>query len=108
VVIRTYIVNQTMKISGLCVLSNKSYSPLSLMGRPLGLFTNPVTYYSLTTTLSTMYITITFYCRLMVIIILYFIIGSLIMKYSYKATGSDIIPNKKFWMTLPLLVKVKF
>jgi len=29
------------------------------------------------------------------------------MKYNYKATGSDIIPNKKFWMTLPFLVKVK-
>ena len=28
------------------------------------------------------------------------------MKFHYNASGSDIIPNKKFWIQLPLLVKV--
>ena len=46
------------------------------------------------------------FTRLVVIVILYFIIGSVIMKCHYQATGSDIIPNKTFWITLPFLVKV--
>ncbi len=28
------------------------------------------------------------------------------MKYRYNATGSDIIPNKAFWIMLPGLIKV--
>ena len=32
--------------------------------------------------------------------------GALIMKFHYKATGTDIVPNKKFWFALPLLLKV--
>ena len=36
----------------------------------------------------------------------YFVIGALIMKYRYNASGTDIIPNKKFWMSLPFLIKV--
>ena len=31
----------------------------------------------------------------------------IIMKVKFQKTGSDIIPNKAFWMSLPLLVKVK-
>ena len=34
-------------------------------------------------------------------------VGAIIMKVRYQATGSDIIPNKSFWMSLPLLVKVR-
>lgn len=29
------------------------------------------------------------------------------MKYRYNAAGTDVIPNKKFWMEFPLLIKVK-
>ena len=39
-------------------------------------------------------------------VIVYIVVGIVVMKYHYKATGSDIIPNKKFWTALPLLVKV--
>lgn len=39
--------------------------------------------------------------------IIYFASGALIMKYHYKATGSDIIPNKTFWIMLPGLIKVR-
>ena len=28
------------------------------------------------------------------------------MKYRYNATGTDIIPNKSFWVMLPGLIKV--
>ena len=34
--------------------------------------------------------------------------GVLIMKFLYKATGTDIIPNKKLWLAFPLLLKVMF
>jgi hypothetical protein len=34
------------------------------------------------------------------------VVGIVVMKYHYKATGSDVIPNKNFWTALPLLVKV--
>ena len=30
------------------------------------------------------------------------------MKYRYNATGTDIIPNKKFWIMLPGLIKVYY
>ena len=36
----------------------------------------------------------------------YFVIGALIMKFYYKASGSDIIPNKSFWLQFPLLIRV--
>jgi len=36
----------------------------------------------------------------------YFITGMVIMKVKYEKTGSDIIPNKQFWMSLPFLIKV--
>ena len=39
-------------------------------------------------------------------VISYFVAGALIMKLHYKATGTDIIPNKTFWFALPLLLKV--
>ena len=37
----------------------------------------------------------------------YFVIGALIMKYRYNASGTDIIPNKKFWLSLPFLINVR-
>ena len=36
----------------------------------------------------------------------YFIIGAVVMKVKFQATGSDIIPNKMFWIALPGLIKV--
>ena len=39
-------------------------------------------------------------------IIVYFVAGMIIMRVKYEKTGSDIIPNKGFWMALPSLVKV--
>lgn len=45
-------------------------------------------------------------CRLFVALVAYFVIGMVIMKVKFQATGSDIIPNKSFWFGLPLLVKV--
>lgn len=39
--------------------------------------------------------------------IIYFIVGAVIMKVQRGATGSDIIPNKSFWVDLPFLVKVR-
>lgn len=44
--------------------------------------------------------------RLVASVLVYFITGIAIMKFKYQATGSDIIPNKLFWMSLPYLVKV--
>lgn len=29
------------------------------------------------------------------------------MKYRYNAAGTDVIPNKTFWMKFPVLIKVK-
>ena len=46
------------------------------------------------------------HCRLVAGVLVYFITGSAIMKFKYHATGSDIIPNKLFWMSLPSLVNV--
>ena len=46
--------------------------------------------------------------RLIAGVISYFVAGALIMKFHYKASGTDIIPNKKLWFTFPLLLKVKF
>ena len=46
-------------------------------------------------------------CRLVIGVITYFVAGALIMKLHYKATGTDIIPNKKLWFSLPLLLKVQ-
>ena len=40
-------------------------------------------------------------------IIVYIVAGVLLMKYRYNAAGTDVIPNKKFWMEFPLLIKVK-
>jgi hypothetical protein len=37
---------------------------------------------------------------------IYFVAGVLIMKFHYNAAGTDIIPNKNFWMDFPLLIKV--
>ena len=45
-------------------------------------------------------------CRVIVGVVVYFIVGAVIMKVRYQATGSELIPNKTFWMALPVLVKV--
>jgi len=45
--------------------------------------------------------------RLVVAIVLYFVVGMIIMRVKFEKTGSDIIPNKTFWTSLPFLVKVK-
>ena len=38
---------------------------------------------------------------------MYFVAGMIIMRVKYEKTGTDIIPNKAFWTSLPSLVKVK-
>ncbi|XP_019851285.1 PREDICTED: uncharacterized protein LOC109581532 [Amphimedon queenslandica] len=38
-------------------------------------------------------------------VLIYFIVGGLICKFSKKQKGTDVIPNKKFWLSLPYLVK---
>ncbi|XP_065910721.1 uncharacterized protein [Dysidea avara] len=35
----------------------------------------------------------------------YLITGMVIMKVKYEKTGTDIIPNKQFWLALPFLIK---
>ena len=47
------------------------------------------------------------YFRLVILIVVYFVAGMTIMRVKYEKTGSDIIPNKGFWVALPFLVKVK-
>ena len=37
---------------------------------------------------------------------MYFIVGAIIMRVKYDATGTDLIPNKNFWLELPRLLKV--
>jgi len=44
--------------------------------------------------------------RLLGVLAGYFIVGALVMKFKFQATGTDIIPNKGFWFVLPFLVKV--
>ena len=39
-------------------------------------------------------------------IAIYIVAGMLIMKFCYNAAGTDVIPNKNFWMEFPLLIKV--
>ena len=48
---------------------------------------------------------ITFH-RIIVSLVAYFIIGAILMKVHFHASGSDIIPNKAFWTQFPLLIKV--
>ena len=36
----------------------------------------------------------------------YFVIGALVMALHYKRSGSEIVPNKNFWVQFPLLIKV--
>ena len=44
--------------------------------------------------------------RLVIGIISYFVAGLLVMKFYKKASGTDIIPNKGFWIAAPVLIKV--
>ena len=39
-------------------------------------------------------------------LVVYFVAGLLIMKFYKKASGTDIIPNKGFWIAVPVLIKV--
>lgn len=41
-------------------------------------------------------------------IAVYFVMGMVIMRVKYNATGVDLIPNKAFWKSLPGLIKVGF
>jgi len=38
-------------------------------------------------------------------LVLYFIVGALLNKFKFQKEGADIIPQKEFWMDLPLLIK---
>jgi len=40
--------------------------------------------------------------------VLYLVIGALIKKFKFGAEGTDIIPNKEFWVDLPSLIKDGF
>ena len=46
--------------------------------------------------------------RCIIGVIAYFVAGILIMKFYKKASGTDIIPNKQFWIKAPFLIKVQF
>ena len=46
------------------------------------------------------------WCSSIVGVASYFIVGMIVMKVHYKASGTDIIPNKAFWKSLPTLIKV--
>ena len=37
---------------------------------------------------------------------LYFVVGTLFMRFGRNAQGTDMIPNKNFWVSLPQLIKV--
>ena len=37
----------------------------------------------------------------------YFIVGAIILKFKFERSGTDIIPQKVFWFSLPGLIKVK-
>ena len=37
---------------------------------------------------------------------MYFIIGAILMKFKFQKTGADIVPQKDFWISFPLLLKV--
>ena len=37
---------------------------------------------------------------------MYIVVGVAVMKFHYQASGIDLVPNKKFWNTLPGLIKV--
>ena len=39
------------------------------------------------------------------LIVLYFLIGSFVMKFGMKKTGKDVLPNSAFWCNLPTLIK---
>ena len=45
--------------------------------------------------------------RFILAVVVYFVAGMIIMRVKYNKTGSDVIPNKDFWFTLPYLVKVQ-
>lgn len=48
----------------------------------------------------------TMYCRAVLAFVIYFVVGAIIKKVQYNATGTDIVPNKDFWVLLPVLLKV--
>ena len=53
------------------------------------------------------YPVIQFPCRCIIAFAGYCIVGAVVNKVHFKTSGSDTIPNKNFWMDLPLLIKVR-
>ena len=45
--------------------------------------------------------------RFVILISVYCVAGMIVMRVKYEKTGTDIIPNKTLWFSLPSLVKVK-
>jgi hypothetical protein len=48
-----------------------------------------------------------FFCSLICLATAYLIGGMIFMKFARKASGTDIIPNKQFWLGFPGLIKVR-
>ena len=40
-------------------------------------------------------------------LVTYFVVGSLVNKVHFHKSGTEIIPNKDFWVAVPFLIKVK-
>jgi len=36
----------------------------------------------------------------------YFIVGAIVLRVKYEASGRDLIINKAFWLDVPYLIKV--
>ena len=45
-------------------------------------------------------------CRFVVGVAGYFIVGMVLRKFIFHKEGSDIVPQKEFWMSFPFLIKV--
>ena len=44
--------------------------------------------------------------RLIVGVGVYFVMGAVVMRVKFNASGQDLIPNRAFWKSLPGLIKV--
>ena len=44
--------------------------------------------------------------RAIVVLVTYFIVGAITLKFKFEKSGTDIIPQKAFWFALPFMVKV--
>ena len=47
-------------------------------------------------------------CSVFSLLIAYFVVGIMIMKFKMNAEGKEIIPQSAFWTAIPGLIKVKF